>query len=95
MSTRWFNAPSSTPSSKSCIRSKDGNGRIGRLLIPLFLFQKRALASPVFYLSEYLEENRDRYYQHLRAIGTDGGWTGWMSSSLKRSNNRPWPTHAG
>ena len=33
----------------------DGNGRVGRLLIPLFLFQKRALASPMFYLSEYLE----------------------------------------
>ena len=38
---------------------KDGNGRIGRLLIPLFLFQKRALASPMFYMSEYLEARRD------------------------------------
>lgn len=62
---------------------KDGNGRIGRLLIPLFLFQKGALASPMFYLSEYLEENRDRYYQHLRAIGTDGGWTGWVEFFLE------------
>lgn len=41
---------------------KDGNGRIGRLLIPLFFFQKRALSSPMFYLSEFLEEHREEYY---------------------------------
>lgn len=46
---------------------KDGNGRIGRLLIPLFLYQKRALASPMFYLSEYLETHRDLYYARLQA----------------------------
>lgn len=62
---------------------KDGNGRIGRLLIPLFLFQKRTLASPMFYLSEYLEENRERYYQRLRAIGTEGGWTAWIEFFLE------------
>lgn len=61
---------------------KDGNGRIGRLLIPLFLFQKRTLASPMFYLSEYLEENREQYYQRLRAIGTKGGWTAWVEFFL-------------
>ncbi len=61
---------------------KDGNGRIGRLLIPLFLFQKRALASPMFYLSEYLEENREEYYQRLRLIGSDGGWTAWVEFFL-------------
>ncbi|WP_430454225.1 Fic family protein [Rhodopirellula europaea] len=62
---------------------KDGNGRIGRLLIPLFLFQKRTLASPMFYLSEYLEENRERYYQRLRGIGTEGGWTDWVEFFLE------------
>ncbi len=60
----------------------DGNGRIGRLLIPLFLFQKRTLASPMFYLSEYLESHRDRYYQRLRAISDDGDWTGWVEFFL-------------
>jgi Fic family protein len=61
---------------------KDGNGRIGRLMIPLFLFQKRALASPMFYLSEYLESQRDLYYARLRAISRDGDWTGWIEFFL-------------
>ena len=62
---------------------KDGNGRIGRLLIPLFFFQKRALSSPMFYLSEFLEEHREEYYQRLRAIGDEGGWTAWVWFFLK------------
>ena len=61
---------------------KDGNGRIGRLLIPLFLFQKRALATPMFYLSEYLESHRDLYYARLRGISQDGAWTAWVEFFL-------------
>jgi Fic family protein len=61
---------------------KDGNGRIGRLMIPLFLFQKRALASPMFYLSEYLESQRDLYYARLRAISEERDWTGWIEFFL-------------
>lgn len=57
---------------------KDGNGRIGRLLIPLFLYQKRALASPMFYLSDYLESHRELYYARLQAISRAGDWTGWV-----------------
>jgi Fic family protein len=60
----------------------DGNGRIGRLLIPLFLFQKKVLASPMFYLSEYLEAHRETYYARLRAIFDSGGWTGWIEFFL-------------
>jgi len=45
----------------------DGNGRIGRLLIPLFLFTKGRLSSPNFYLSEYLESNRDRVLPATRS----------------------------
>lgn len=60
----------------------DGNGRMGRLLIPLFLFQKRTLASPMFYLSEYLEAHRDRYYAGLRGISQQGDWTGWVEFFL-------------
>ena len=62
---------------------KDGNGRVGRLLIPLFLFQKQALASPMFYLSEYLEAHRSEYYQRLRNISQDGDWTGWITFFLR------------
>jgi Fic family protein len=61
---------------------KDGNGRIGRLMIPLFLFQKRALASPMFYLSEYLESHRELYYARLNAISREGDWTGWIEFFL-------------
>jgi Fic family protein len=60
----------------------DGNGRIGRLLIPLFLFQKRALASPMFYVSEYLETHRDLYYARLRRISQDGDWCSWIEFFL-------------
>jgi Fic family protein len=62
---------------------KDGNGRIGRILIPLFLYQKRALSQPMFYLSEYLESNRDEYYQRLKAISAEQDWNGWISFFLK------------
>lgn len=62
---------------------KDGNGRIGRLLIPLFLFQKRALASPMFYLSEYLEAHRELYYDRLKGISREGDWTSWIAFFLE------------
>jgi len=62
---------------------KDGNGRIGRILIPLFLFQKRALSQPMFYLSEYLEAHREDYYARLKAISADGDWDGWIAFFLQ------------
>lgn len=62
---------------------KDGNGRIGRLLIPLFLYQKKALSQPMFYLSEYLEANREEYYFRLSNISKEGDWNGWIAFFLK------------
>lgn len=62
---------------------KDGNGRIGRLLIPLFLFQKQALSQPMFYLSSYLEANRDGYYRTLNGISKTGDWNGWIEFFLQ------------
>ena len=62
---------------------KDGNGRIGRLLIPLFLYSKGRLTSPMFYLSAYLESHRDEYYARLRAISLEGDWTGWCAFFLE------------
>lgn len=62
---------------------KDGNGRLGRMLIPMFLFQKRVLQRPVFYLSEYLEETDQEYRDRLLAITDDGDWQGWIEFFLK------------
>jgi len=62
---------------------KDGNGRIGRILIPLFLYQKKQLSQPMFYLSEYLDAHRDEYYQYLKAISADGDWNGWIAFFLR------------
>ncbi|MGD9201511.1 MAG: Fic/DOC family N-terminal domain-containing protein [Chitinispirillia bacterium] len=56
----------------------DGNGRIGRLLIPLFLYQKKKISSPMFYLSSYLEENRDEYYHCLGNISRKKDWNSWI-----------------
>ena len=56
----------------------DGNGRIGRMLVPLFLFEKGLLSKPVFYLSSYLEAHRDIYYERLQAISRQNDWNGWI-----------------
>lgn len=61
----------------------DGNGRVGRILIPLFLFEKQVLQSPMFYVSEYLEKNRDEYYVRLRAITDEKKWDAWVEFFLK------------
>jgi len=56
----------------------DGNGRIGRILIPLFLFEKQILSSPMFYISAYFETNRDEYYDRLHAITAAKEWEDWI-----------------
>ncbi|TWB18768.1 Fic family protein [Nitrospirillum amazonense] len=61
----------------------DGNGRIGRLIIPLFLCAHGLLSRPNFYLSEYLEANRDEYYHRLLAVSRDGDWSGWVAFFLR------------
>jgi len=62
---------------------KDGNGRLGRMLIPLFLFGRRLLGGPNFYMSGYLEARRDEYVDALRAISRDGAWTEWCEFFLR------------
>jgi len=61
----------------------DGNGRIGRLLIPLFLYQRRRLSRPMFYLSEYMEEHREEYYSRLNSISASGSWNDWIEFYLQ------------
>ena len=60
----------------------DGNGRLGRMIIPLFLFVHRQLHAPMFYLSDYLETNRQEYCDRLLAVFRDGDWTGWCDFFL-------------
>src|SRR6185312_5723429 len=61
----------------------DGNGRLGRLLVPLFLFEKKQLSRPAFYLSSYLERHRDSYIARLRALGREAsGWQLWCDFFL-------------
>jgi Fic family protein len=60
----------------------DGNGRLGRMLIPLFLYERKMLSKPVFYMSAYLEANRHEYYDRLLGVSRDGDWTGWCKFFL-------------
>jgi Fic family protein len=60
----------------------DGNGRIGRMLVPLILFEKKVLKSPDFYISAYLDKNRDAYLDRLEAISEKDDWGGWISFFL-------------
>lgn len=67
---------------------KDGNGRIGRLLIPLFLYAQNVLSSPMFYLSEYLELHRGDYYNRLQAISRENDWEGWITFFLEATSQQ-------
>ncbi len=60
----------------------DGNGRLGRMLIPLFLYDKKLLSSPMFYLSAYLEANRETYLTRLEGISQKHDWNGWIQFFL-------------
>jgi len=62
---------------------EDGNGRIGRLLISLMLFQKNILSYPFIYLSEFFEEHRREYYDLLRNVSEQGDWENWLSFFLR------------
>jgi Fic family protein len=60
----------------------DGNGRIGRLIVPLFLYEKKLTSSPSFYISEQLEKDREEYYARLQAISESEDWIGWCKFFL-------------
>ncbi len=62
----------------------DGNGRIGRMIVPLFLFEKKVLSRPLFYISKYFESNREEYSGRLRMLseGADA-WNEWITFFLR------------
>jgi Fic family protein len=61
----------------------DGNGRIGRLLIPIILYQKGILSYPLLYVSEYFESNRKAYYGYLRLVDDEQDWESWIKYFLQ------------
>ena len=61
----------------------DGNGRLGRLLITLFLCVKGLLKSPFLYLSLFFKKNRTLYYEHLNNVRYQGDWESWIQFFLE------------
>ena len=61
---------------------RDGNGRVGRLLITLFLIERQILPTPLLYLSAFFEASRRDYYDGLRGISERGAWTDWLEYFL-------------
>lgn len=61
----------------------DGNGRIGRLLITLFLCSRGRLTRPLLYLSAYFEAGRADYYDALQGVRTEGDWRTWLLYFLR------------
>ncbi|HPL68411.1 MAG TPA: Fic/DOC family N-terminal domain-containing protein [Smithellaceae bacterium] len=62
----------------------DGNGRLGRMIVPLFLFERKLISSPVFYISAYLEARREEYVGGLRSLSdkTPAAWARWIGFFL-------------
>ncbi len=61
----------------------DGNGRVGRLLIILFLYKHKLLKKPWLYLSEYFELHRENYYDLLLAVSEKQAWSEWLEFFLR------------
>ena len=61
----------------------DGNGRIGRLLIPLYIRSKGMLEKSCLYISDYIERNRDTYYDLLTRVRTHNDIIGWIKFFLE------------
>ena len=61
----------------------DGNGRVGRLLITLFLIERKILPAPLLYLSAFFEASRRDYYEGLRAVSERGAWQDWLEYFLQ------------
>ena len=61
----------------------DGNGRVGRILIPLFLYKHNQISLPCFFISEALERDKFKYYNLLNGIRNKNDWSSWIDFFLK------------
>ena len=57
---------------------RDGNGRTGRMLMPLYLMKQGRLPVPVLFISHYILDHRDNYYKKLREVTLSGNWKEWI-----------------
>jgi Fic family protein len=61
----------------------DGNGRVGRLLVSLLLHERRVLTRPLLYISLFLKQNRQEYYDRLMDVRQKGHWEAWIKFFLR------------
>lgn len=72
----------------------DGNGRVGRMLVPLFLWQERLIRAPLFYVSAYFEADRGAYYDALLSVSRDRDWTLWCKYFVEALKAQAEANHA-
>lgn len=61
----------------------DGNGRVGRILIPLYLYEKQQISLPCFFISEALESDKFKYYRLLNETRENNNWNNWIKFFLQ------------
>jgi len=61
----------------------DGNGRVGRLLITFYLYEKDYLKYPILYLSDFFERYRNEYYDLLLGVSQNGNWDAWLKYFIR------------
>lgn len=62
---------------------QDGNGRVGRMLVTLMLWNSGTIASPYFYISRYFEDRKDQYIHLMREVSRTGAWEPWCRFFLE------------
>lgn len=72
----------------------DGNGRVGRMIIPLYLWQRGLIRAPLLYMSRYFEADRGAYYDGLLSVSRDRDWTAWCRYFLEALRTQAEANHA-
>jgi Fic family protein len=62
---------------------KDGNGRVGRMLVTLILWKSGTISAPHFYISRFFEDNKEEYIHLMREVSRVGGWEDWCRFFLQ------------
>lgn len=89
---KYLNESNDTPLLKAAISHvefealhpfNDGNGRIGRMLITLYLWSAKVISQPHFYISGFFEEHKDEYIDIMRTVSAEDNWTLWCEFFLR------------